>query len=78
MTTYTVYYKKKFIWRKLKNVKGDGIMVETSQNRFFILENEIRIELPITYEFKFSKERYYLMKDRMENESGQNVRINKK
>lgn len=74
--TYTVYYKK-IIWHKLKKVKGDGI-VENGQARFFILEDETRIEIPVKYIFKFEKERFYLIKDRMSNEIGQEVKINKK
>lgn len=66
--TYTVYYKKRFIWRKIKNVKGDGI-IEHGRGRFFILEDETRLEIPIIYHFKFSKERHFSIKDNMEKES---------
>jgi len=77
MITYTVYYKKRFFWEKIKKCKGDGI-VENGQARFFILEDETRIEIPCTNIFKFSKERFYFIKERMETESGQNMKMNKK
>lgn len=73
MIMYTVYYKKRFLWKKIKKVKGDGI-VENGQSRFFILEDETRIEIPCTNIFKFSKERFYLIKERLDNEAGQDVK----
>jgi hypothetical protein len=65
---YTVYYKKWF-WRKLKDVEGDGIL-EHGKSRWFMLKDKTRVEIPINYEFKFSKERFYDIKDKMEKESG--------
>jgi hypothetical protein len=74
MITYTVYYKKRFFWKKIKKVKGDGF-VENGLSRFFITENEIRIEIPQNnIEFKFSKERYYSIKEAMAKESGQDIK----
>lgn len=72
--TYIVYYKKGMFWHKLRNVKGDGI-VEHNKSRFFILDDETRIEIPIDYIFKFSKERFLLIKQRMEEESGQSLKL---
>ena len=75
MITYTVKFKNKF-WHTLKKVKGDGIL-ENGLSRFFILEDETRIEIPCQgIIFKFSKERYYGIKERMENESGQDIKTN--
>lgn len=78
MITYTVKYKKNIFWKTIKKVKGDGIL-ENGMSRFFILEDESRIEIPCNSTiFKFSKERFYMIKDRMGNESGQDIKINKK
>lgn len=81
MMTYTVNFKKTGslnLWRKLKKVKGDGI-VENGLSRFFILEDETRIEIPMqNMIFKFSKERFLSIQQRMSNEAGQEVRINKR
>jgi hypothetical protein len=35
-----------------------------------MLKDKSRVEIPINYEFKFSKERFYDIKDKMEKESG--------
>ena len=78
MITYNVFYRivGKSRWNKIENVKGDGIT--ENQNRFFILEDETRYEIPCSnIEFKFSKERYLLILERVNNESGQNVKIDK-
>ena len=77
MITYSVKYKNKIFWHKLKKVTGDGIS-ENNSHRFFILEDESRVEIPLYYSFKFSKERYYLIKERMEAEVNQDVKINKR
>ncbi len=75
MILYEVSYKKRFFWKKIKKVKGDGLL-ENGASRFFILENETRIEVPCTNIFKFSKERFYGIKERMSQEVGQGVKIN--
>jgi len=77
--TYTVKYKDKdsSFWSKLKKVKGDGI-VENNSHRFFILEDETRIEIPLYYSFKFSKERFFCIKERMESEAKQEIKLDKK
>ncbi len=78
MILYTVLYRiiGKRKWSKLENVKGDGII--ENQNRFFILEDETRYEIPCSnVEFKFSKERYLGIIERMNNEAGQNIKIDK-
>ena len=80
MITYAVFYKRAALfsrWRKLKRVKGDGIL-ENGMCRFFILEDETRIEIPIHgYLFKFSKERFISIQKRMSEEAQQEVQINK-
>ena len=79
MILYAVKYKKTngSFWHKIKKVKGDGI-VENGISRFFILEDESRVEIPCQNTiFKFSKERFYVIKERMSNEAGQDIKINK-
>jgi len=81
MMNYQVKYKtiKLFArWKKLKRVKGDGLL-ENGLARFFILENETRIEIPVgNMMFKFSKERFYAVKERMEDEAKQPLHLVKK
>ena len=87
--TYTVLYKKNngLLWRKLSKVKGDGFVegipsgsnqatLEVSNKiRYFILEDESRIEIPAeNHLFKFSKERFLSIKIAMEQESGLNIK----
>jgi len=70
MITYTVSYKATnwLFYKTLKNVKFDGVL--DSKSRWFILSDERYIELPRTYEFKFSKERFFAVKEDMSNEAG--------
>lgn len=79
MILYIVKYKLpgQLFYNKIKKVKGDGI-VEHGQSRYFILEDETRVEIPVTAEFIFSKERYSLILERGNREAGQNLQINKK
>ena len=76
---YTVTYKKKeqWFWRKLTKVQGDGIMDDSkTPTRYFILEDNSRIEIPIEgTEFKFSPERFLLIKQNMEKEANQEIRV---
>jgi hypothetical protein len=65
------------MYKTIKKVKGDGL-VEGGESRYFILEDETRIELPRVYEFIFSKERYTAILDRMEKETSQNIKIDKR
>ncbi len=77
--TYTVKYKtaKQMFWKKIKKVKGDGL-VETGTHRFFITENESRVEIPMQdMLFQFSNERFLLIKQNMEKESGQTINLHK-
>lgn len=80
MITYTVKYKKRnsLFYKKIKKCKGDSIL-ENGLARVFILEDETRIEVPCTnIIFEFSKERFLLVKERMDNESGQTIPLNKR
>jgi len=78
--TYTVKFKteKDWFWKTLKKVKGDGLMPDSPvPTRFFILEDETRIEIPITGTiFKFSNERFLMIKQNMEKEANQEIRVN--
>ena len=62
MITYTVKFKRQGSWtfETLKGVKEDGIN-EGAQSRFFILQDDSRVELPVSCYFVFSKERYELI-----------------
>lgn len=70
--TYTVKYKRWFFWRTLKGVRGDGL-VENNKARFFVLDDESRVEVPVSAVFWFSKERYISIKKKMESEAGQPI-----
>ena len=82
MKTYTVKYKAPngVFWRKLNKVKGDGF-VYTIENgnifreplRFFIFEDETRMEIPTSFLFKFSKERFSSIREKVEREAGQKI-----
>jgi hypothetical protein len=73
---YSVQYKKpeSFFFRKIKNVKGDGIC-EATGSRYFILADETRIELPCSCHFKFSKDRFNVIKSMMEQQTGQAIPV---
>ena len=78
MILYDVRYKKRLFWHRIKKVKGDGLL-ENGQARFFIKENEERIEVPCQNTiFKFSKERFFAIKERMEVEANQEIKINRR
>jgi hypothetical protein len=77
--TYTVSYKKldSFFWRDVKKVKGDFIATDVdAKPRVLILEDETRLEIPTKdVVFKFSKERFIVIKQNMEKESGQQINV---
>lgn len=75
MITYTVSYKKIGKWKKIKNVKGDS---HHKGMRIIVCEDETLYEIPLDYIFKFSKERWLNIKERMSNEAGQEIRIDKR
>ena len=76
---YSCKYKLKnhLFYRKIRKIRGDGIMKDSNYpTRFFILENEERIEIPIPDTiFHFSQERFISIKKAMENEAGQDIKI---
>lgn len=79
---YTVWYKKGIFWHKVKNVEGDTILKDDVPNkgtsqllpvRVLYLVDKSRIEIPMSCLIKFSKERFYDIKQKMEKESGQRI-----
>jgi len=78
MITYTVWYKHHswFRWRKIKNVKGD---TGAEGFKIIILEDETQYHFPLNkYAFKYSKERFLSIKQRMETEAGQSIPMNRR
>ena len=77
---YTVKYKRKgqFFWKKIKNLKADGIL-EPETHRYFITEDEERIEIPLLDTiFMFDSKRFLDIKKNMEKEIGQTLPVNSK
>ena len=90
MMSYTVKYKRVGLfsrWKTIKNVTGDLCYkddIQTSDGlqpfagypcRIFLLEDQTRIEIPLlNHIFIFSKERWMLIKQRMEQETGQDIK----
>jgi hypothetical protein len=80
---YEVKYKpmNSWFWRKLKRVKADGIFVDAAMNvksvlpyRWFILEDETRVEVPMDNTvFKFNTQRFLAIKQNMSAEAGQSI-----
>lgn len=76
---YKVYYKKPhgFFWCKIKKVKGDTIYEDEKGSpqsvRVIVCEDETRYEIPMSYLFKFSKERHYSIQESMEKETGKRM-----
>jgi hypothetical protein len=73
--TYTVWYKSigQIFWHRLLNVRGDGF-VETNAARWFILDDETRIEISCNNMiFKFSKDRWMMIKKSMEEDIHQPI-----
>jgi len=71
---YSVHYKKvdSFFWKKINKVKGDFIAQDLPNSpRVLVLDNESRIEIPVhDMMFKFSQERFFLIKKNMDTEAG--------
>ena len=67
MILYGVSYKQpnQWFWRKLKNIKEDGI-VEEIQQRWFYDKYNNRYEIPNSSLFKFSIERHQLIEEMQE------------
>lgn len=77
---YSVRYRLfgKWFWKTIKNVKGDLVATDIpTPTRVFLLEDETRIEIPLGgTEFRFSKERFLVIKKNMEKEAGQTIVTN--
>jgi hypothetical protein len=76
--TYSVKYKTKnqWFWRRIKKVKGDLISPDLPDVRIFILEDESRLEVPLSgTEFKFCSKRFIAIKQKMEQEAGQPISL---
>lgn len=58
MRSYELKYKLPFrpFWKKLKDVREDGL-TDHGQSRFFILDDNTRIEVPTTAVFVFAPSR---------------------
>jgi len=77
--TYKVKYKtfNQWFWRTVKNVSGDAVDNQM-QMRILILNDESRVEVPFAgTTFKFSKERFIVIKKNMEKDAGQVMPISK-
>jgi hypothetical protein len=77
--TYSVKYKteKQIFWRTLKKVKGDLIPQDLPGFRVFILEDETRIEIPLSgTQFYFCNRRFLTIKAQAEKELGQRLPLN--
>ena len=75
---YIAYYKNVGAsqWFRIKNVKGDGL-VEGANMRFFILDDESRIEIStINMMFRFDSKRFLMIKKQMELQAGQSIPTN--
>ncbi len=72
---YTVKYRKpsQFFWRKIKKVKGDGFA--SANSRYFILDDETRVEVPSDSIFVFSRGRYEVILKNMEKDASQRVNV---
>ena len=78
MITYTVWYKhwRESRWHKIKDVKGDA---GSDGFKIIILADETQYHFPADkYAFKYSKERFVSIKQRMESEAGQSIPLNRR
>lgn len=76
---FNVKYRKRgqWFWRSIKNVKGDMNQSVCGQaHLMFIFSDESFHLVPIEgTEFKFNKDRHYLILKRMEAEAGQKISL---
>lgn len=71
--TYVAKYKHSGLFqrfRKLKNVTGDGLMLDAGLRFFRLLTGEL-VYVPIGCEVHFSKEREVAIKSKIQEEAGQ-------
>ena len=76
---YKVEYKLDggYFWHTINNVKGDLVEKELDGKRVFILQDEVRVEVPDKgTRFVFSKERYLVIKKNMEKDARQPIQTN--
>ena len=80
--SYSVKYKEhaQAFWKSLNNVKGDGFVTIDGQtiSRWFITEDEERVEIPITFLFCFTKDRYITLLKNAEQQVAQKIPTNSK
>ena len=75
MITYTVKYRKagSLFWRTVRKVKGDCFIPNTTIMQF-IQDDESLTEINLAdNEVRYSKERFYSIKERMSLEAGQQI-----
>ena len=80
---YVIWYKSPGLfsgWKKVKGVTGDTI-IETDNKqampvRVLFLENRERLEIPMSFLIRFSKERFFDIQASMEKQAGQNLPVN--
>jgi len=85
LKSYNVKYRApgKFFWTKIRKVIGDYVVncigvkdsapIPIPPKWCFDLEDQTKIEIPVHYEVKFGKERFYLIKRAIENETGRSI-----
>ena len=79
--TYDVSYRSPNDrkWTTVANVNGDAIMDDGKCQQFpvrvLILEDETRIEIPMSWAIRYGRGRFELIRDRMSQEAGQEVRL---
>ena len=73
---YTVKYKKVNQWfqRTIKRVKGDYIP-KGIPAQIFIREDESTVMVPFGAEIQVSSERFWSIKQKMEEETGQDIKV---
>lgn len=71
---YTVKYRPAgaIFWRRLRRVVGDGL-VESAGSRYFMLDDNRRVEIPVTAEIVFARERLESIRQKMSKEAGQQI-----
>lgn len=73
---YNVKYKHPSwtFWRTLKRVKGDGFCFtdrgDVVQSRYFILEDNSRIEIPVTMLFVMEPNRFNMIREEINRKTG--------
>ena len=73
---YEVKYKTQgqWFWRNLRGVIGDGVMPE-NQNRWFLMEDHTRVELPKEMLLCFGPNRAEMIRRNMEEQAGRPIHL---